>query len=232
MEMNERLNGYFNLIKGEKSEKFDFFYKLLLEYNEKFNLTTIIEPKDVLYKHFLDSSAGEFLFKPNSSVCEIGSGAGFPSIVLKILREDLSFTLVESVGKKCEFLQAAVDNLSLKSVTVLNKRAEDIAKDSKYREKFDYCTARAVARLNTLCEYCMPFVKVGGSFVSYKGEGGREEIKEALSAVKILGGRVEGEYYYELDENYGKRSLFEIKKIKNTLERYPRGNGKERKQPL
>lgn len=149
-------------IEGEKRAEFERFRSLLLNYNEKYNLTAITEEKDVFYKHFLDSSAGSGVFKRGASVAEIGSGAGFPSVVLKLLREDLSFTLLESVGKKCEFLRAVVDNLGLKGMNILNIRAEDAAREERYREKFDYSVARAVARMNTLSEYCLPFVKVGG----------------------------------------------------------------------
>ena len=143
------------------------------------------------------------------------SGAGFPSIVLKILREDLSFDLFESVGKKCEFLKAVVDKLSLSNVRIHNIRAEDGAKNTEFREKFDFVTARAVARMNTLCEYCMPFVKVGGKFVAYKS-GDITEIDEAKNAYKILGGKLAEVREYELPENYGCRVLAVVEKVKNT----------------
>jgi 16S rRNA (guanine527-N7)-methyltransferase len=179
----------------------------------------------------LDSAAGADLFKKGGKVAEIGSGAGFPSIVVKILRDDLSFDLFESVGKKCEFLNVVVDKLSLKNVHIYNIRAEDAAKDKNFREKYDHATARAVARMNTLCEYCLPFVKVGGSFVAYKS-GEVEEIKEAESAYKILGAKLEKAVPYSLPENYGERLLAVVKKEKMTPLKYPRGQGKERKQPL
>ena len=145
-------------IMGEKREQLEKFRLLLLEYNQKYNLTAILEEKDIYYKHFLDSAAGVDLFKQNATVAEVGSGAGFPSIVLKILRPDLTFHLIESVGKKCEFLKVVVDNLGLTNVHIYNMRAEDAAKSPTLREKFDYATARAVARMNTLTEYCLPFV--------------------------------------------------------------------------
>ena len=134
---------------GEKKERLEAFRALLLEYNQRYNLTTILEEKDVYYKHFLDSAAGMDLFSVNAKAAEIGSGAGFPSIVLKILRNDLSFDLFESVGKKCEFLSVVVDKLNLSNVKVHNIRAEDAAKSVEFREKFDFVTARAVARMNT-----------------------------------------------------------------------------------
>ena len=206
------------------------FKNLLLFYNQKFNITTITEEKDIFVKHFLDSALVKDYFSNNSSVIEIGSGGGFPSIPLKILRRDLSFKLVESTGKKCLFLKEVVKALKLENVEVLNARAEDLGKDKKYREKFDYATARAVARLNTLCEYCMPLVKVGGSFISLKGIA-EEEIEESKNAVKILGGKINSVNEYELLEE-GKRTIIDVKKISSTPSLYPRGNGKERKSPL
>lgn len=228
MELTELFN---REIQGDKKEKFEQYRTLLLEYNNRYNLTTILEKKDMYYKHFLDSAAGAFLFKENGKVAEIGSGAGFPSIVLKILRDDLSFDLFESVGKKCEFLRAVVDNLGLKGVHIYNLRAEEAARDKTFREKYDYATARAVARMNTLTEYCLPFVKVGGKFIAYKS-GDVTEIEEAKSAYKILGGTLEKVLPYSLPEGYGDRVLAVVAKNKPTPERYPRGQGKERKQPL
>ena len=218
-------------ILGEKKEQFEAYRALILEYNKRYNLTTILEEKDMYYKHFLDSAAGVNLFKNNAKVVEVGSGAGFPSIVLKILRGDISFDLIESVGKKCEFLQAVVDKLDLKNVHIYNLRAEDMARDKNFREKYDHATARAVARMNTLSEYCLPFVKVGGSFIAYKS-GEMEEIKEAESAYKVLGGKCGEIIPYSLPEGYGERLLAVVNKIKPTPPKYPRGQGKERKQPL
>ena len=216
---------------GEKREMLESFRALLLEYNQKYNLTAILEEKDVYYKHFLDSAAGVDLFSKGAHVAEIGSGAGFPSLVLRILREDLSFDLFESVGKKCEFLRVVVDNFGFKNVNIYNIRAEDAAREDKFREKYDVVTARAVARMNTLCEYCLPFVKVGGKFVAYKS-GDVTEIEEAKNAYKILGGKLSSVYEYGLPEGYGARVLAVGDKVKATPTRYPRGQGKERKSPL
>ena len=224
-------NVYEKIVFEEKREEFEKFRALLLEYNEKYNLTSITEEKDIYYKHFLDSVIGERFFKEGARVCEIGSGAGFPSIPLKILRPDLKLDLFESVGKKCAFLQAVVDNFQFKDVHIYNIRAEEGAKSVEFREKYDHATARAVARMNTLSEYCLPFVKVGGSFVAYKS-GDTTEIDEAKSAYKILGARLKGIETYALPENYGERSIAVIEKIKTTPMKYPRGQGKERKQPL
>lgn len=219
------------LIEGEKREKFRCFRALLLEYNQKYNLTSITGEKEMLYKHFLDSSAASFLLKENARVVEIGSGAGFPSVPLKILRGDLSFTLMESVGKKCDFLRVVVDNLGLKGMNIVNIRAEDAAREEAYREKFDYSVARAVARMNTLSEYCLPLVKKGGAFIAYKS-GDISEIEEAERAYRELGGRKSAVYAYSLPEGCGSRTLAVIEKAAPTPKRYPRGNGRERKNPL
>ena len=231
MDIIQTLTKTQSAILGEKQGQFDLFKSLLLEYNQRYNLTTIIQDKDIFYKHFLDSSAGVELFKKDAKVAEIGSGAGFPSIVLKILRPDLQFSLFESVGKKCEFLKVVVDKLGWTDVHIYNLRAEDGAKDSLLREKFDHVTARAVARMNTLSEYCLPFVKVGGSFIAYKS-GEQEEIYQAKNAYNQLGGKLTAVYSYELPENYGARTLAVVEKIKSTPIKYPRGQGKERKNPL
>lgn len=231
MKTQEIIEKYENLIQGEYAEKFAYYRALLLEYNEKYNLTTILEEKDMYYKHFLDSVLGEEYFKKNARVIEIGSGAGFPSIPLKIIRPDLSFDLIESVGKKCEFLKVVVDKLGLSNVNIYNIRAEDMAKDKNHRERYDHATARAVARMNTLSEYCLPFVKIGGSFIAYKS-GDISEIKEAETAYKVLGGKLKICENYALPEGYGERTLAVVEKVKNTPPKYPRGQGKERKNPL
>ncbi len=229
--MKERIEKIKELVFCEKRQEYEEFRALLLEYNQKYNLTTILEEKDVYYKHFLDSAIGDFLFKENACVAEIGSGAGFPSLALKIIRPDLKFSLFESVGKKCEFLNVIVDKLGFKEINIYNIRAEDGAKDGKHREKYDHVTARAVARMNSLSEYCLPFVKINGTFIAYKS-GDLTEITEAESAYKTLGGKKESIFTYELPENYGERALAVIKKVKNTPNKYPRGQGKERKNPL
>lgn len=221
------LKRYEEIIRGEK---FELFKDLLLLYNNKFNLTAITDEKDIYIKHFLDCAAGDMFFEEGVSVLEVGSGGGFPSVPLKLLRDDLKFTLVESTGKKCEYLREVVDKLNLSCVQVVNARAEELAKNKNYREKFDACTARAVARLNTLCEYCLPFVKVGGSFIAYKGNC-LEEVEEAKKAFSVLGGELERIEKYELP-NGESRSIVVVKKIKPTPEKYPRGQGRERKCPI
>lgn len=226
--MNE-INEYFK--KEEYLNKLESFREILTEYNKKCNLTSILEKKEVYIKHFSDSIMPEHLFPLNSNVIEIGSGGGFPSIPLKIVRDDLNFTLVESTGKKCVYLEEAVEKLGLSGVKILNIRAEEGGRMQNLRENFDIAEARAVAPLNTLCEYCMPFVKVGGLFIAYKGVA-EEELKESKNAIEILGGAIEKVYSYSLPENSGERNAIVIKKIKKTPEKYPRGRGLERKKPL
>lgn len=233
MDMDEKLAVYAAEIYsgGKFSPKFEIFFNLLREYNARYNLTSITEEREVYHKHFLDSAAGEFLFPQGARAVEVGSGAGFPSLVIKILRPDVSFTLVESVGKKCEFLRAAVGALGLQGVEVFNGRAEELARREGYRESFDVACARAVARLNVLAEYCVPFVRRNGLFVAYKS-GDKEELAESKRAFSLLGCRVEESIEYSLPEGYGERSLVVGRKVGLTPEKYPRGNGKERKSPL
>ncbi len=219
-----------NIILSEnEKEKLITFKNMLITWNNKFNLTSIKEDEEIIIKHFYDSIKGEKYFTKNSNCVEIGSGGGFPSIPLMIKRKDLRFTLIESVNKKCIFLNEVIKNLKLNAV-VLNKRAEDIGKNSIYRESFDIITARAVAKLNTLSEYCIPLIKKGGLFISYKGD--LDEEKESLNAINILGGKIVQKEEYSLPKDMGKRRLYVIEKIKNTPLKYPRGNGKERSNPL
>jgi 16S rRNA (guanine527-N7)-methyltransferase len=224
------LEYYENLINVTFNEKFEKLYNLLIEHNKMYNLTAICDKSEVYIKHFLDSVVGEKYLTNGANVIEIGSGGGFPSIPLKIIRDDLKITQVESTGKKCSYLQTCVDNFAFSGVKVINIRAEDGAKDKLFREKYDFCIARAVARLNTLCEYCLPYVKVGGKFIAYKGDCG-EEVEEAKNAIKILGGELEEVNTYNLPGG-DKRALVVIKKIAHTPNKYPRGQGKERKAPL
>lgn len=214
----------------EKKQQFELFYSLLKEYNNRYNLTAILEEDEVYHKHFLDSLAGADWFRKGARVAEVGSGAGFPSVPLMIARDDLQFTLIESTGKKCDFLKIVVSELRLHA-TVLTARAEEAARDGAYREQFDVCCARAVARMNTLAEYCMPFVKVGGTMIAYKGNA-EEEVEEASRALRLLGGGETERICYELPEQYGERMLVCVKKAAHTPEKYPRGQGKERSKPL
>ena len=226
--MKSYFEKYNIIIDDERLKKFEKYYELLVYYNSKFNLTAITEREEVIIKHFVDSAIGVDKLSTGKLI-DVGSGGGFPAIPIKIMRPDIEVTMLEATGKKCEFLKTVVKELNLEKTQVINIRAEDAAKNAVYRECFDFCTARAVARLNTLLEYCLPFVKVGGKFVAYKGDA-EEEIKEAENAIKILGGKIKESYFYELDG--AKRALITVEKVKNTPPKYPRGNGKERKSPL
>ncbi len=215
----------------ERESAFSAFYRLLTEYNTKYNLTAITAEKEAYFKHFYDSLAGIELFPQGAQVLEVGSGAGFPSIPLKLVREDLCFTLVESTGKKCEFLRAAKAALSLTNLEVINVRAEELGTNPRFREKFDVVCARAVARLDALVEYCMPLLRVGGVMIAYKGDA-EEEIKGAEGAIRLLGGERAESVRYELPENFGVRTLVRIKKIRKTPEKYPRKNAQIKREPL
>lgn len=231
--METRFSEYFQAIgidlTEEEKGRFDTYLAFLREYNEKVNLTAIVEKEDVIKKHFVDSLVALPYLDKNASLLDVGSGGGFPALPIRIMRPDINLTMVEATGKKCEFLKQAVVKLNLENVSVLNARAEDLAKDKKHREQYDVVTARAVAPLNTLSEYCLPFVKVGGKFLALKGDAS-EEIKEAKNALFVLGGKiVQSEPFTLFDST---RTVVVVEKIKETPATYPRGNGKERKKPL
>lgn len=215
-------------LSDSEEEKFEKYYSLLTEYNAKFNLTAITDKNDVIIKHFIDSL---LCIKKigGGNLLDIGSGGGFPAIPIKIMKGDINLTMLEATGKKCEFLKVVIGELGLKNVSVVNGRAEDYAKKQGFRESFDFCTARAVARLSTLSEYALPFVKKGGTFIAFKGDA-LEELKEAENAINVLGGKCE--FVDNLFLGEAKRDIVFIKKIKETPSKYPRGNGKERKNPL
>lgn len=216
---------------AEAEKLLEGFYDLLLSYNERINLTAITQRQEFFIKHVWDSVAGQALFERGARAVEVGSGGGFPSIPLKIVRPDIEFTLIESVGKKCTFLKEAAFNLGLKGVNVLCLRAEEAGKMQNLREKFDVCCARAVARMNTLLEYCAPLVRVGGKFIAYKADAA-EEIKQAENAAALLGCNLISCESYSLPHGMGERTLAVYKKVRPTPPAYPRGNGKERKRPL
>ncbi len=209
------------------------YYKLLIEWNEKMNLTALTEPHDVALKHFCDSI---LLLKyadipQNSSLIDVGTGAGFPSVPIKIVRPDLRLCLLDSLNKRLVFLQQVVDTLGLQDVTIVHSRAEDGAKKADLREKFDFATSRAVAQLNVLSEYCLPYVKVGGAFLSMKGKYSEEEIANAKSAIKLLGGKTEKVDTYNLADG-SERTIINVKKVSATDKRYPRTSAKIKSKPL
>ena len=229
--MKELFSSYNINLTDEQVIKLEKFAALLKEYGSKFNITAVLDDEGIKIKHFLDSCLFVDKLSTECKVIEIGSGGGFPSVPIKILRPDLEFTLVEATGKKCEFLKTAIKELSLEKVNVVNARAEDLAHDKSYREKFDYSTARAVARLNVLSELCIPFLKVGGKFIAFKGEA-KEELGEASSTFEKLSSKVDKVYEFELPCGAGKRNIIEIEKLKSTAEIYPRSYSKIKKSPL
>lgn len=221
-----------NLILTDKIlENLNSYYELLIETNEKFNLTSITDKKEVYIKHFADSLLGIRFFPENSTVIDIGAGAGFPSMVLKIFRPDLKITMLDSLNKRVCFLKETAEKLKLSDCSFVHGRAEDFAKDKNYREKFDIACARAVAKMNTLAEYSLPFVKIGGSFVAYKANA-EEEINECKSALKILGGKICKVHESNLPITEDFRTIVVVNKITQTPGEYPRSQQKPRRNPL
>ena len=213
--------------------KLMFYGDILCEYNQKINLTAITDPEGIAMKHFLDSVypfLTEDILPEGAKLIDVGTGAGFPSCPLKILRPDIKLTLLDSLNKRVEFLKLLSDETSLEAECI-HGRAEEFGHKPEYRESYDIATARAVANLTALSEYCMPFVKVGASFVALKGSDGPSELKAAQNAVKTLGGEVSLCKEYALPNGDG-RTLIVIKKTHPTPEKYPRNKGQMTKKPL
>lgn len=215
-------------------KQFEIFYKLTVEWNEKINLTAITEEKEFIIKHLIDSLTlwDEEKFFAAKKIIDVGTGAGFPGVPLKIFRPNLEIFLLDSLNKRVEFLKKVVAELDLKNITCLHGRAEDFAREKIFREQFDLVTSRAVARLNILSEYCLPFVKVGGFFAALKGKQFREEISEAKNAVKILGGEKINFVEKSLPTLPDVRAVIYIKKEKFTPKKFPRNAGTPAKRPL
>lgn len=218
----------------EQIRQFLRYYELLIEWNEKINLTAITEYQDVMKKHFIDSISLVKACDLNQeiSLIDVGTGAGFPGLALKIAFPNLEVTLLDSLNKRIIFLEAVVRELGLSKVETVHGRAEDLARQKPFRETFDLCVSRAVANLSTLSEYCLPFVKTGGQFISYKSEKISEEIENAEKAIRILGGRLERQVEFCLPESDIYRNLSVIKKVKETDMKYPRKAGVPGKTPL
>lgn len=214
-------------------EQFQKYFELLAEWNEKMNLTAITDESGVALKHFADSlSLLNFVDIPqNSSLADVGTGAGFPGVVLKIARPDIKLTLIDSLNKRLVFLGEVCTQLGIEA-ELIHSRAEDGARDEKLRESFDFAVSRAVARMNVLSEYCLPYVKVGGAFCAMKGAQANEEFKESLNAINTLGGKLENKYFFELPENGGERAIAVVRKVKNTPQKYPRQSGKIKAKAL
>ncbi len=209
--------------------RFDRYTELLLEYNQKFNLTAIINPDEIKIKHYLDSLTGAEFISENASVIDVGSGAGFPAIPLKIYRNDLKITMLDSLNKRVNFLNLVVKELDLSEANAVHFRAEDAGK-TELRESFDFAVARAVADMAVLSEYTLPFVRLGGKLIAYKGDVD-EELKNSERAINILGGKLEKVNKFALPDG-SKRSIIIVKKVTKTPVKYPRGQNKPRINPL
>ena len=212
--------------------RLDTFAEMLIETNKSFNLTAIKEPDDVTVKHFADClSIFKYVDIPeNAKIIDVGTGAGFPGLVLKLYRPDIQMTFLDSTKKRLGFIENVLNECGIKG-DILHMRAEEAAQLSKYREKYDFATARAVAALPVLSEYCLPFVKVGGSFVSMKSAESNEEISEAKKAINILGGKIEEDILFDLVETMPRR-IIRIKKNSQTPTKYPRPSAQISKKPL
>ncbi|WP_416148059.1 16S rRNA (guanine(527)-N(7))-methyltransferase RsmG [Salipaludibacillus sp. HK11] len=214
--------------------QFERYYEVLVDWNERMNLTAITEKKDVYLKHFYDSISAAFYekFHEPIRVIDIGAGAGFPSLPLKICFPQINVTIVDSLNKRITFLQALADHLNLKGVSFYHERAEQFAKKKEQREQFDLAISRAVARLPVLTELCLPFVKKNGQFIAMKGSGASDELAQSKKAITMLGGRLENKYDFQLPMEGSERSIIVIRKEKATPKSYPRKPGTPNKQPL
>lgn len=213
-------------------DRLDLYAEMLVETNKTLNLTAITDPTEIVYKHFIDSLSllTCINFQEGAKVIDVGTGAGFPGVVLLIARPDLKMTLLDGTNKRLVFIQNVLDAIGL-DADVVHMRAEIAGKDTKYREQFDIATARAVASLNILGEYCMPFVKLGGIFAPMKSAKTDEEVKSAKGAIKLLGGRIDKINELNIN-NYGERYLIITKKISQTPPKYPRASAQISKKPL
>lgn len=215
-----------------KIEQFEKYKNLLLEWNEKINLTAITEEDDIILKHFIDSMTILKYIEEYKTIVDVGTGAGFPGIPVKIAKTGIDVTLVDSLNKRLLFLEDVIRNLELKQIKTVHSRAEEFGQNKMYREKFDIATSRAVANLSVLVEYLLPLVKVGGKCICMKGSEIEEELKNSKEAIKILGGEIERVEEFTLPGSDIKRNIVVIKKIKQTSNKYPRKPGVPSKSPL
>lgn len=218
-------------IEVKNIEKFYKYMQLLLEWNEKINLTTIVEPEQIIVKHFLDSLTIKKYIEDEKNIIDVGTGAGFPGMPLAIEKNN-NVTLLDSLNKRINFLNDVKEKIGLENVVTVHSRAEDAAKDKKYRECFDYAVSRAVAPMNVLLEYLLPFVKVGGKVICMKGPNVKEEMDNSEKVAKILGGKIEKVEELEIPEIDMKRTVVIVKKIEKTSSKYPRKAGTPSKEPL
>ena len=235
-QLKKDLNEFGIELTAEMEEQFLLYYNMLIEWNSFMNLTAITDFDEVLKKHFTDSvsliRAIPDLAEKNYRMIDIGTGAGFPGIPLKIVFPNISVVLLDSLNKRVNFLNEVISKLQLTDITAMHGRAEDFAQNKEYRESFDLCVSRAVANLATLSEYCLPFVKKNGRFISYKSEKVSEEFEVSGKAISVLGGEYENQVTFELPDSDIYRNLFIIKKKSATPGKYPRKAGLPSKEPI
>ncbi len=219
-------------IDEKKAEEFYKYMNLLLEWNEKINLTAITDPKEIIIKHFVDSIIPATNIKDESKIIDVGTGAGFPGIPLKIYNDSYKLTLLDSLNKRAIFLREVVSDLGLTNVEIIHGRAEDYAQNIKYRAKFDYAVSRAVAPMNILLEYLVPYTKVNGKIIAMKGSNAEEEIINSKNALLKLDTTIEEKQIISLPDNCGERYIIIMKKSKETNKIYPRKAGTPKKNPL
>ena len=232
MDFKQKLNEFDIKINDEQIKSFEKYMNLLLEWNEKINLTAITQPEEVKLKHFVDSLTVLKYINDDDKVIDIGTGAGFPGIPLKIMNKNTKITLLDSLNKRINFLNIVIEKLDLSNIQAIHGRAEEIARNKLYREKYDVAVSRAVANLSTLTEYMLPFVKVGGKCICMKGANVNEELERAQNAIKELGGEIEKIDNFFLSDNDNERNIIIIKKVKETKSKYPRKAGTPSKEPL
>ncbi len=228
--IQEKFEKYGISLSKEQKSQFDRYFSMLIETNKVLNLTAITEENDVLIKHFLDSVLPHKSIPQNASVVDVGTGAGFPALPLKIVRPDLNVCMVDSLNKRINFLSDVISSLKLENIAAIHSRAEDFAKNE--REKFDVAVARAVASLNTLVEYLLPLVKVGGCAVIYKSSKLDEELDAAKKAISILGGKIESIQKFVIEEGNLERNILIVRKISKTPPKYPRDKNKPKLSPI
>ncbi len=218
----------------KQMDQFNTYYELLVEWNQKVNLTALTEKKDVYLKHFFDSITAAFYydFTQDIHLCDVGAGAGFPSIPLKICFPHIDIVIVDSLKKRIDFLKLLGTELSLDRVSFYHARAEDFAQNKAHREKYDVVMARAVARMSVLNELCLPLVKLKGKFIAMKGAQANKELEQSEKSIKILGGKCDHVHTFELPEEKSERSVIFIQKVKNTPKKYPRKAGTPNKHPI
>lgn len=219
-------------INNEQIEKFHKYMEMLVEWNERMNLTAITEPVDIIDKHFIDSITIEKYLKKGAKVIDVGTGAGFPGVPLGIIREDLNITLMDSLNKRINFLDEVIRVNKLSNIDTVHSRAEELSRDSDFRAKYDVVTSRAVASLNVLLEYMIPFAKVGGYCVCMKGSNIDEELENSKKALEVLNAKIEKIDTFKLPGNEYGRNIIVIKKIGETPKKYPRKPGTPAKEPI